>query len=287
MEENLFFCEKLENDYSLKSKKEARLASFFFTFIPHLVNTSYIMSDNLSQEPYPEYKKDIILYKDFVAVEPYDNFCWTGCVMSVLNYFFGTSFWTKDTLDIISLVKGWMYNGSDVIDEMEIAIFFYKLWLKISMYWYSKNELQKYINDPKQYLANKNISYHENICFIDSVKAAQSILDSNDINLVDITSKSMYQVISENQKKNTVFMVWWDYYALRSEEYRRIEEYAWHLSICTGVRNDNFIMHDPGPYAKQWFLLSQTDMHKAITMYGEGVTFIWIEYPKWEDILNN
>lgn len=239
---------------------------------------------------YDEYSVDIIKYRNFTIVEPYSWFCWTWCMMGILNYFLWTTFWTKDTLDLITLVKFKDYNGKDTIDESEILLFLANMGFKISWFGITKEYLQNYVQDPKKHFQELGIDYQSNIDFEDSQKATKQLLISKNFTLWNnlLKDSDMYNIIKTYQRKNRVFLIWWDWYILRDEEeMRESNDSAWHLVVCSWIdeKTWEFIIHDPGPYMNNHSKISLDRLIKAITYSKQPLSFMMIEYEPWIDIL--
>lgn len=245
-------------------------------------------SSIMPKELYEWYFLDVMKYRNLVAVEPYEWFCGTWCVMSILNFFLWTTFWTKDTLDMITMAKFKDYNGKDTIDESEILLYLSQLGFKTTWLGMTEDYLKKYIADPLWFLQWQWIDFQSNISFDDSVKATEKLLRHQNFSLWEQIS-SVKEIIEMYQKRNRVFIIWWDYYILRDDEdMRENNESAWHLVLCNWIDQHTWKLRifDPGPYARNNELIETSRIEKAILYSWQPLSIMMIEYEPRATILD-
>ncbi|MBI5595755.1 MAG: hypothetical protein HY928_06665 [Elusimicrobia bacterium] len=230
-------------------------------------------------------ERDLILYKPLRVVEPYEGFCGTGCAMTVLNHFLGTSFSAKDSLDVLALIKGREVGPDDAADEIELARFLGRMGLAVTLYGYTPELMADYVRSPAAFLRRHGIAHYPKVDFGDSTAAARAVLGGGSGMRIGGLADP-WNVISAQQAAWRLFIVGGDYYVFRDEEHRRQDEHAGHLTVCSGTRGTSFVIHDPGPYAIHELAISRRRMRKSTTYYGGAPTFIMIEHERWQTILS-
>lgn len=230
-------------------------------------------------------ERDLILHKPLRVVEPLGGFCGTGCVMTVLNHFLGTSFSAKDTLDVLALIKGREVGPNDAADEIELARFLGRMGLEVTLYGYTPELMADYVRSPAAFLRRHGIAHFPRIDFRDSIAAARTVLGAGaGVRFGGLADP--WDVIADRQAAWRLFIVGGDYYVFRDEEHRRQDGHAGHLTVCSGTRGTSFIIHDPGPYAIHEMAISRRRMRRSTTYYGGTPTFIMIEHGRWRTILS-
>ncbi len=215
--------------------------------------------------------------RKFIVVEPLKWYCWIGCLMSILNHFLMTSFSTKDTFDVLKLVKyHWKFQPGQTADDLEIAYFLSNLWFRVEFYLDKSECLEKYATDPKKYLQENNITQYPEMNMTDSSKITKKILEDGKIGVVYDENLDIYNLIEKRQARNTLFLVWWDYYTLRNE--KRESGHSGHYVVCSGVQEGKFLIHDPGPDIAFEYFVDIGTMKKAMQYYWNKESLMIITY---------
>lgn len=63
-----------------------------------------------------------------------NDHCGTGACMNILNYFWGTTFSLKDTLDVETMIRFGHFDWNERPAETEILYFLAQLGFKIELY---------------------------------------------------------------------------------------------------------------------------------------------------------
>lgn len=73
--------------------------------------------------------------KDFFApTRAIPSHCGTGACMNILNYFWDTTFGSKDTLDVETMIRFGYFDWSGRPSEMEILLFLAQMGFQIEIY---------------------------------------------------------------------------------------------------------------------------------------------------------
>lgn len=67
----------------------------------------------------------------FVPVKAVWSYCGTWTVMNILNYFWWTTFWVKDTFDVETLIQLWHFDWDERPSETEISYFLCQMNFKV------------------------------------------------------------------------------------------------------------------------------------------------------------
>lgn len=219
--------------------------------------------------------------RGFVIVEPIAGFCWIGCLMGILNYYFIMWLWTKDTYDYAVLVKFGDFNWQDnfIATSYNIWYFLARLNFKITYYSQEIGGHEAFAKNPEAYFHDRNIIYYPQTNLQDSVKTYHKMKEEKNISFIENPNFNLFELIKHKQHRSTLFLLSWDYYILRWEERPRDSWHAGHFVVCSGIRDDKFIIHDPGPDIKMEYLVDKNTLYKAMSYYGDKELYcMMIEY---------
>lgn len=216
----------------------------------------------------------------FVIVEPVQWYCGVGCLMGILNYFFMTSFWTKDTFDIATLAKFWEFDFQNNynVDDYNIAYFLAKMNFKISLFSSLLGSFEDFWKDPIAFFKKNNINYYPEINLDDSVNVYKKMKSEKNITFIENEKFDIFELIKHKQNRSTLFLLGGDYYVLRWEKRPEGVNHSGHFVVCSWIKEEKFIIHDPGPDIKMEYLVEKETLYKAIKYYGWDLYCIMIEY---------
>lgn len=228
-------------------------------------------------------RRDLIMHKPVSVVEPVAGFCGTGCVMTVLNHFLGTSFAAKDTFDVLAMLKGREVGLGDTADEIEISRFLGKIGFGVTLYGFTRSTLAEYAGSPSAFMKQRGIVHYPSVHVADSARAARAVLSGSGVAIGGVADP--WATVSRERAKWRLFIVGGDYFVFRDGEFRRSGGHAGHLTVCSGTKAGKFVIHDPGPYAISERLVSRARMSRSTMYYGGDPVFIMVEHAAWKTAL--
>jgi len=207
---------------------------------------------------------DTKFYKpDFLPQWLMIGYCSLTVMLWLLNYFFGTNFWSKDNFDILSLVKRWRRDTADLIDLEEIALFLDRLYLSCTIFsGIEHHDWEKYLHWTKEEqlaIFKKYIKpeFHHNIQWEKRVFEDGTSLDIIDELMTqrlressvqfqyDITIETISDILRTNQWEWVLFVLWLNRDILYNNQTEK-NDGSGHLVICTGIdEHDNCIIYEP------------------------------------------
>lgn len=217
----------------------------------------------------------------FIIVEPIAGFCWVGCFMWIMNYYYRMSLWTKDTYDMAALLKfwdfDWKYNYN--INSFNIWYFLARMNFKITYFWQEVGWNEAFSENPEKYFKDRNIAYYPEISIKDMQNVYKKMKQEKNIYFVENPNFDLFELIKHKQHRSTLFLLWWDFYIMRWLERPKDIWHSGHYVVCSWIRDGKFIIHDPGPDIKLKYLVEPETIYKAMKYYWEKeVTCMMIEY---------
>ena len=219
--------------------------------------------------------------RGFVIVEPIAWYCWVGCFMWIMNYYYKMALWTKDTYDMATLLKMWEFNWEDNfnINSFNIWYFLARLNFRITYFGQEVGWNEEFAKDPKKYFKDRNIAYLSTLSIEDLKNVYQKMIKEEKISFVENPNFDLFELISLKQHRSTLFLLWGDYYILRGEERPKDAAHSGHYVVCSGIRDGKFVIHDPGPDIKMEYLVDKDTLYKAMRYYGDKeITCMMVEY---------
>jgi len=94
----------------------------------------------------------------------------------------------------------------------------------------------------------------------------------------DSSDFDLYELVEQRQHRNTLFLIGGDYYMLRGETRPKNAAHSGHFVVCSGVRDGEFILHDPGPDVIFEHRIEKKVVYDAMRYYGGGLTCMLVQY---------
>lgn len=200
--------------------------------------------------------------------------------MGVLNYYFKTSFWTKDTHDIIAISKFWFWDfyNNWVLDTYNIWYFLARLNFKITYYSQDEWWFEDFAKNHILYCKKRDITAIDGYNFDDSIRFYDFLKQEKNVSFVENKNFDLFELVKHKQHRSVLFLLWLDYYTLRNEPRNSNFPHWWHFVICSGIRDDKFIIHDPGPDVIFEMLVDKNILYKAIKYHWWFLDCMMIEY---------
>lgn len=156
--------------------------------------------------------------------------CWTGAVMNILNYFWWTTFWLKDTFDVETLIQFWHFDWNERPSEAEICYFLCQMNFKIEEFIKIENwDREFYFKNPKEHQKKHwYISYP--LLDLNRVFEKSKLLHNHrNYFLEENLDLDIEKIIKKYDDSKHLFLFWLDYNVLYWTNF----EHWWHLVIST------------------------------------------------------
>lgn len=180
--------------------------------------------------------------------------CWAWALMNILNYFWWTTFWLKDTFDVEILSRFWHFDWEERVSETEICYFLAKMNFKIEEYssaskWY----LNLFIEKTEEHQKKHWYIPHYQVDMNRTVECMKNLINSKNYTIFEEV-ENIKDIILKKSDGNHMFLFWLDYNNLYWINNGSVE---WHImaSIWFEKWNEKISLIDTCP---RWEIIYKT-----------------------------
>ncbi len=146
-------------------------------------------------------------------------YCGTGATMNILNYFWWTNFWLKDTFDVQTLIRFGLFDWNERPTEFEIALFLATMNFSVEYFsMKSPGDLEYSIKDPE---AHQKVEWYKLFPFMNAEsdkKAITKFIDHPNCKIIESTHLDIIKIIKERSDNQHMFLFMPDYFLLHNKE---------------------------------------------------------------------
>lgn len=205
--------------------------------------------------------------EELFPVSAISSHCWTWALMNILNYFWGTTFWLKDTYDVEVLARLWHFDWNERPSEIDIYYFLCQMNFKVEEFINSdKWDFELFVKDNKSHQEKFWYIPHELVNIDSSINIAKKLLNHENYFLNEDKNLNIENIIKEKSDWKHMFMFWLDYNKLYWIEDWKVE---WHImaSIWFEKWNEKISLIETSPV---WKIV-----YKTYEELSEAIKNIW------------
>lgn len=146
--------------------------------------------------------------------------CGTWACINILNYFYGTNFWFKDTFDIETLIQFGAFDWDIRPSEFDLCRFLIRLWFYIEVYsTATKWDYQLFIEDPDMHSKIHNYTPYPAVSIKKGIECYKELLSSEKFKLHEWYTLDSIEKVPENLPGVKQMLLFWvDRFILYNEE---------------------------------------------------------------------
>lgn len=170
----------------------------------------------------------INIEKKFTPVRAIWSHCWTWAVMNILNYFWWTTFWVKDTFDVETLIQLWHFDWNRRPSESEIWYFLCQMNFKVEEFVkVEKWDRELFLKDPKAHQEKYWYTYYPLVDIDEHIKKMKLLNNHKNYSLIEWIDVDIRKIIEEKSSSKTLFITWFNYNKLYGTDF----PHWWHIVV--------------------------------------------------------
>lgn len=154
--------------------------------------------------------------------------CWTWAVMNILNYFWWTTFWVKDTFDIETFIQFWHFDWNERPSESEISYFLCKMNFKIEEFVkVEKWDRELFFKDPEEHQKKHWYISYPLVNWNRDFEISKKLHNHKNYFLTEGLDLDIKKIIEKYDDSKHLFLIWLDYNLIYWTNF----EHWWHLIV--------------------------------------------------------
>ena len=172
--------------------------------------------------------------KDFFApTRAIYSHCGTGACMNILNYFWDTTFGSKDTLDVETMIRFGYFDWNGRPSEMEILLFLAQMGFDIEIYTQFLGQYDLLVRDP---IAHATYFGYEPYPLVSTDRnriAVEKILNHSNVKFIEDETLNLPEIMRKKSDGDYLFLIGLDGYKIHNRE-KPEGEHGGHIMMSTG-----------------------------------------------------